>query len=348
MFFVTSLNIGGSEKACVRLANALTPLYDVTVCTLFGGGELQNELSDEVRVRNAFPHFVRGVARVVSALPPKVCRRLFADGGYDVEIAVGDGLESHILSGGKNENKFAWIHMDVRFHGNKASKKTDKRYSSFKKIICVSDVAAKGFAEKYGFADKTAVAYTPVDFEEIRKMSDESSDVTCPFEGEYYVSVGRLEAVKGFSTLIDAVKDNENIKLVVIGDGTLKDTLSAQIEREGLRDRVALVGASRNPYPSIKNAKAYVCSSLNESFGFAPVEAMSLGVPVISVRCGGVEEILNEDNIGILCDNSAEGLQKAIADFDCGRISSDTCKAMKRARDFSAEKCLPRFIDIIS
>ena len=97
----------------------------------------------------------------------------------------------------------------------------------------------------------------------------------------------------------------------------------------------------------MKRAKAYICSSLNESFGFAPVEAMALGIPVISTRCGGVEEILNSDNSGILCDNSVDGLRKAIADFESGKLKTDKAAAETRARDFSPEKCLKKFIETV-
>ena len=347
MFFVTSLKTGGSEKACVRTANALVPFFDVTVCTLFGGGALQKELSPQVNVKSVFPRFIRGAAHIASYIPPEICHKLFVGGGYDIETAVGDGLESHIVSGSKNKNKYSWIHMDVRFHGNDKSKKTDKRFASFKKIICVSETAKRGFISKFGFGGKLAVAYTPVDADEIISKSNEKSDASCPFDGDFYISVGRLEDVKGFDRLIEAVAANDGVRLVIVGDGTRRKALAERIERAGAGERIFLAGNSENPYPLMKRAKAYICSSLNESFGFAPVEAMALGIPVISTRCGGVEEILNSDNSGILCDNSVDGLRKAIADFESGKLKTDKAAAETRARDFSPEKCLKKFIETV-
>ena len=81
MFFVTSLKTGGSEKACVRTANALVPFFDVTVCTLFGGGALQKELSPQVNVKSVFPRFIRGAAHIASYIPPEICHKLFIGGG---------------------------------------------------------------------------------------------------------------------------------------------------------------------------------------------------------------------------------------------------------------------------
>lgn len=346
MFFVTSLKTGGSEKACVRTANALSDRYDVTICTLFGGGELERELLPSVRVKNAFPHFVRGVARVSLMLPSKLCRRLFIRGEYDAEIAVGDGLESHIVSGGKNPEKFSWVHMDVRYHGSAPSEKTRKRYGAFKKIICVSETAKKAFAEKYGFAEKTAVSYPPVDFDNIENLSRAECD-TVPFGGDYYITVGRLEKVKGFDRLLKAVSAADGANLVIVGGGSCEQELSALCKDLGVSGRVHFTGQLQNPYPLVKKAKAYVCSSLNESFGFAPLEAMFLGVPVISVRCGGPEEIINCENIGYLCENSVEGLTEALEKNGNGSIKTDLAAAKKRALDFSPKACLDEFIAIL-
>ena len=348
MFFITSLKIGGSEKACVRTANALVPFFDVTVCTLFGGGELQKELRPEIKVRNVFPRFVRGTARISSALPSRLCAKMYVRGDYDIIIAVGDGLESHIVSGSNAEKLFSWVHMDVRFHGDAPSEKTQKRYDAFDKIICVSETAKEGFISKYGFADKIKVAYTPVDVDGVIAKSCENSAVKIPFDGEYYISVGRLETVKGLDRLIAAVCSVESVRLVLVGNGSQREALTELAEKLGAENRVFFAGMLVNPYPSVKNAKAFVCASLNESFGFAPLEAMALGVPVISAKCGGVEEIMNGENSGILCENSVGGLTDALRGFENGVYSVDTDKARKRAYDFSAEKCLDTFIEIIS
>ncbi len=343
MFFILSLKIGGSEKACVRAANALADSCDVTVCTVFGGGELQKELSEKVHIKNAYPNFIRGAARVISLTSPKICYKKFVKDKYDIEIAVGDGLESHIISGGDNPDRFSWIHMDVRFHGNDNSSKTQRRYSAFKKIICVSETAKKGFIAKYGFEEKCVVAFTPVELENVIKKSDEF----VPDFQNYYVAVGRLEEVKGYDRLIRAVSKIGNIRLVIVGDGTRRNELQSLIDELEIADRVTLTGQVTNPYPYIKHAKALICSSLNESFGFVAVEAMALLTPVISVKCGGTEEIINSPRVGILCDNNTVALCDAISGFDCGEYNIDLPAAKDRAYDFSPEKTLCGFMNII-
>lgn len=345
MFFVLSLKMGGSEMAAVRLASILCRDYKVSVCTLFGGGELKAELDGSVEVKSVFPRFIRGISRLVDKLPPAAAYRFCVRGEYDAEIAVGDGLEAHIISGSPNPEKFCWIHMNMLYHGIENCRRAQERYHAFKKIICVSETAAVGFSQKFGFNEKLRIAYTPTDSDMILKKAAQAE----PDEKNYFVAVGRLEAVKGFDKLIDAFSklSDKECKLYIMGKGTQKEALQSRIDALKLQDRVFLSGLVLNPYPYIKGARALICSSENESFGFTIIEAMILSAPVISVRCGGAEEIINSPDVGLLCENSTEGLAAALQTFAGGEYFPDIKKAKQRALDFSAERCSGAFIDIL-
>lgn len=345
MFFVGSLKIGGSEKACVRMANAFADRYEVTVRTLFGGGALKQELDKRVRVKSFLPCFVRGFARIVNILPPSVAHFLFAGRGYDAEIAVGDGLESHVVSGGKCQNKFCWIHMDLRFNGPTPSEKTKKRYSSFKRIICVSQTAKDGMEIRHGFGDKTVIAFTPVDDAVVSEKAGEPLE----FPKGHMVCVGRLEKVKGFDRLIlaaDTVRDKD-FCIHIYGDGTRKEELQALIKEKRLEEKILLEGEVSNPYPFMRQAKALICPSENESFGFVAVEAMLLGTPVLATRCGGTEEIIRDDTEGFLCENSVEGIAEGLSEIIEKADFFDTKKARERALMFGVDRCAKEFLDII-
>ena len=66
--------------------------------------------------------------------------------------------------------------------------------------------------------------------------------------------------------------------------------------------RIHFLGWVDNPYKYIKHSNILVCTSQTESFGNVIVEAMICGIPVISTRCGGPEEIINNDVDGFLVD----------------------------------------------
>lgn len=72
------------------------------------------------------------------------------------------------------------------------------------------------------------------------------------------------------------------------------------------------MGAKSNPYPLIKNADVMVVTSIYESQPMVMLEALTLGVPVISTQFTSAFEILENKPYGILCDNSVEGIADAL------------------------------------
>lgn len=337
--------MGGSERACIRMANALVPYYDVTVATIWGNAGLEEELDNHIQVIHKFPNYIRGVANISGRIPAKYIYRFFIREKYDIEVAVGDGLESYIISGSKNPNKYSWIHMNLGTYGTKTSDKAIKKYLQYKNIICVSQKNKECFIKEMGFEDKIKVCYTPVDTHKIQLSSE--IDVHLPEDS--IVAVGRLEEVKGFDRLIRAVKKLKEFKgkVFIYGDGTQKQALEKQISELELEDKIVLRGMVDNPYPYIAKAKALVCSSREESFGFSIVEAMLLRTPVLATRCGGAEEIITRPEEGILCENSEVGIEEGLQRILEGKHSIDIEEAYNRASYFQVENCVRKFREII-
>lgn len=132
------------------------------------------------------------------------------------------------------------------------------------------------------------------------------------------VSVGSLEAVKGFDVLLSAVellrRSGVAFELRIVGDGSLRHELAQRITSLGLDPRQTLLGAlSRTSTASvIAESHIYVCASHHETFGLAPAEALSVGRPVISTRCGGPEEYVDESRGMLVPPNDPPALADAI------------------------------------
>ena len=129
-----------------------------------------------------------------------------------------------------------------------------------------------------------------------------------------FISVGSLNEVKGFDTLLKAFAnsfDNE-AQLIIIGDGPLKDTLIKQAKELSITDRVYFKGrlSREEIVKCLSNANAFVLASRSETFGVSYIEAMAMGLPVIATRCGGPDVFMNEfcgimvnvDDVGSLTD----------------------------------------------
>ena len=101
---------------------------------------------------------------------------------------------------------------------------------------------------------------------------------------------------KGWDWLISSYKrSGVACDLVIVGEGEDRKKIEDQIISEGLVGRVHLVGGKDNPYPWISNAKCLVLPSYFEGFGNVLVEALMLGVPIVSSDCGGPSDILYGD-----------------------------------------------------
>lgn len=147
------------------------------------------------------------------------------------------------------------------------------------------------------------------------------------------VSVGSLVYDKGFDTLIRAISKVKDVQLTIIGAGPEYDNLQNLILELNLIDRVVLVGkqTKENIIRYFRDSDFFVLASRNETFGLVYVEAMALGLPVIGTRCGGPEEIINDNN-GVIADvddidqltDKIKWLCNHIADFDRGMIA-DSC-----------------------
>lgn len=132
-------------------------------------------------------------------------------------------------------------------------------------------------------------------------------------------SVGSLEERKGFDVLLDAVsilqRSGQRVHLQIVGTGALLETLSARLLTLGVDPTQTLVGPrSRAETASIiADSHLYVCSSRHETFGIAPAEALSIGRPVVTTRCGGPEALI-DDTCGAVVERcDAQGLANAIA-----------------------------------
>lgn len=120
-------------------------------------------------------------------------------------------------------------------------------------------------------------------------------------------SVGRLEAVKDQLTLVRAFSElcrqrpeNTGLRLVLIGDGSLRPGIEQLVEQLGMQDRVWLAG-SREDVPQLLSAlDVFVLPSLAEGISNTILEAMACALPVVATRVGGNAELVREGETGFL------------------------------------------------
>lgn len=140
-------------------------------------------------------------------------------------------------------------------------------------------------------------------------------DFSPSFEpGDYFVYIGRLSYEKGIATLAEAAMQ-AGVKLVVVGDGPLREDLSRQAERASAEITFTGYQSGAALRQWISNARALVLPS--EWYENAPIsvlEAYASGKPVVGARIGGIPELIDEGETGWLFDSgSVEDLSSMLS-----------------------------------
>ena len=115
-------------------------------------------------------------------------------------------------------------------------------------------------------------------------------------KNEYALAIGRLEKVKGFDLLINSWA-NINTKLVIIGSGKEKNTLTNMINTKGLNEKVTIIdNVQKNELINYyRNAKLLIISSRDEGGPRVALEALYLEIPVLSTEVGHMSKLLPKE-----------------------------------------------------
>ena len=131
------------------------------------------------------------------------------------------------------------------------------------------------------------------------------------------ISVGRLYPQKNQTMMIRAfakVADEfPDWQLVIFGEGPMRQSLQLIIDNLQLTDRVLLPGRTENVIEELRKSKIFCMSSDYEGMSNAMIEAICVGLPIISTKVSGTEELINDGKNGFLVDiGDEEGFAKSI------------------------------------
>lgn len=126
-----------------------------------------------------------------------------------------------------------------------------------------------------------------------------------PTTGVVVGTVGRLEARKGTALLIEAAarlikKGLPDLRVVVVGDGPLRDELPALAARLGISDHVSMLGDRPDVAEVLTALDMFVLPSRTEGMSNALLEAMAAALPVVATAVGGNPEVVSAETTGVL------------------------------------------------
>lgn len=369
-FVVNGLYGGGAERVLqVVLANLDRQKYDITLINhreedinyeLYPAGiRYKSILKNAEKKKSKTDFFFAKLYNKINLLiynnfSPRIFRLVYLREKFDTEIAFIEGYATRIVSGSESSKKIAWVHSDLKLcHWTniafRSSTEEIKCYSYFDKVASVSDSVKKSVEEL--FSCKSLTIYNPVDTEKVMTMSSELT-IDRDEGQQLFISVGRLVPEKGYDRLISTVgklvAEGFNIVTWIIGEGPERVFLEKLIIEWKLENSVKLLGYKNNPHPYVKAGDWAVCSSRIEGYSTAVMEALILGLPVITTLCPGMQELLGENNEwGIVVENDDLALLNGMRDILKEPSLKDRYKSLsiERKKHFSLKQ---RMDDIYS
>lgn len=179
-----------------------------------------------------------------------------------------------------------------------------KLFQQIDAVHCVSQemlnrmVRDFGLEEEKGFVNRPAIDIQKFGFRN-EKISTDKTIV---------ISTGRLEYVKGFVFAFLGIQqlviEGIDVEYRIVGGGKEEEYLRFLIQRLGLENHVSLLGPLSPDKVGLELAAAdiYLSSSLSEGISNAVLEAMAIGLPVVSTNVGGMPEVIENGLTGLLID----------------------------------------------
>ena len=222
-----------------------------------------------------------------------------------------------------------------------------------KKLVVLTRTVAKRFEEAYGV--KPIVVYHGVDRERFKfnesKREKTREELKLDSNTVVVLFVGKLWEHKDVLTLIEAVpkvlKKCNNLKVIVVGDGPLYNSMIKKIKELGIKEHVIVKKFVEDISAYYSAADIFVMPSIKEEFGLVYVEAMTCGLPVIAVNGHVVPEIVGDAGLLFEPRNSDDLADKIIELINNKELYEKLRrKGLERAKRFTWEKAAKQYYEI--
>ena len=333
---IGSLRHGGAEKVLVTFLKKLPKdQYEIDLLLNLYSGKYLPEVPSWINVlylnkgemitTNSLQDIPVKAFRVIyqkilKMFPSLLYQFILKGKKYDIEFAAIHGFRDEILNSPlKSSKKLIWIHNDLK--KTELFNYTDdeiRKFFGFDKIMVISEKIQQDFetlAKTKEEKNKIVRIYNPLDTEEILKKSEVGS-MKSENEVPVFISVGTVFPQKGFDRLLNVHKrlldKGFKHKIQILGDGYDFENIKKLQEELGVTETSTLFGFTDNPYPFIKNADFYILSSRYEGFPTVLFEAITLKKKIIATDVSGVREMLKDGKLGLIVDNSEEGIYEGM------------------------------------
>lgn len=370
---IGSLRHGGAEKVLVTfLKNLPQNQYEIDLLLNLYSGKYLNEVPDWINIiylnkgemitTNRIQDIPKKAVRVIYQTALKKFPTLLYNGKlkgkkYDIEFAAIHGMRDEILNSPlQSSKKIVWIHNDLS-QVKEYTETEIKKFFGFDKIMVISEKIEKIFldlAENKTQKQKIVKIYNPLDTEEIVSKAEQTV-INYEFDQNVptFISVGTVFPQKGFDRLLKVHKklleDGFKHKILIVGDGYDFENIKKLKTELNVDETATMLGFTDNPYPYFNKADFYILSSRYEGFPTVLFEAITLKKKIIATEVSGVREMLNNGELGLIVENSEEGIYSGMkkALLDSQDFEKYTDKLKDYEMSFNLENSVQKIVSIL-
>ncbi|MBR2368557.1 MAG: glycosyltransferase family 4 protein [Paludibacteraceae bacterium] len=337
-------NPGGTERVTSILSRELAERGHEVHIISFIGKDKEPFFNIDSRVnlhylaptKDKYPFPIRDIRRIV------LMKKIYKQINPDIIIIVDAGRSFVNIPASRGYKTITWEHfnVDVNWHlGHRLSRKIAAKYSDL--IVTLTEPAVEAYKTK--FKAKNAICiYNPVTID---------ASVPSSLDKKVCMAMGWLGAQKNFIDLINAwyltKAHKEGWKLRIIGQGKQQTMLENQISKLGLENTIEMLPPQKNVVEQYKNASVYAMSSRNEGLPLVLIEAMAMGLPIVSYDCPtGPADIVSHEKTGLLIpylnvEALAEGLDRVMLDEDLRKKFHE--ESLKEVEKFSVKTIVDKW-----
>lgn len=286
MHLISTDVFSGAENVACQIINLFkdNQEYIMTYCTVIG----KNKEALECRGINTteLDRFnLKSIKKACSSFKPNIIH------AHDPKAAIAAVLTNN------KQNIISHIHSNHRYMRKITLKSLIYHFYIEKHIIGIIWVSNSA-RDEYVFAKnipKTLPSYViqnVVDGNQLKSIAKTDKN-NYNFD---IIFLGRLEDVKDplrFVKLIEKIKQHQEIKVAMVGDGSLRSQVEEEINKLSLNKNIVLFGNQVNPYKILLNSKILVITSKYEGMPMNALEAIACNIPVVSTPVDGLLDIID-------------------------------------------------------
>ena len=295
LHLLTTDTFSGAENVVCQIINMMKGDVEAVYCS--PDGKIRQSLQErDVPFLPLKEFSTREVKRAIREFNPDVIHAHDMKASFVAFRACGKTpFVSHVHNNAFDSRKLSLKSIAYYFSARKA-----------KHIFWVSNSAFNGYKFHAKFENKSSVLYNVIDVDALYKRRDQDTN-SYPYDVVY---VGRLAYQKNPERLVRvikmAVEKLPTIKFAIVGRGDLEDEVKLLIEKEKLQENVEMLGFMSNPLKIMSDAKAMIMTSRWEGTPMCVLEAMALGLPIVSTPVDGLNDLVFDGKNGYLSDDDQE------------------------------------------